>query len=305
MQKRINKETFGEVVEKVSSKLAGWKRRFLSLAGRITLTKSVLSSIPAHTMSTIALPASTLDQLDKIARAFIWSSSEGNRKQHLIAWEKICKPKREGGLGIRSAKEMNIALLGKLGWRLLNTHDALWVKILRKKFRVGELFDPSWMIVQGVWSPTWRSLVFGIREVVVPGTCWILGDGRRVHFWKDSCLLNELLYESSTVYIPEEILETRACDLWQHGTGWLLQVIEPYLSTQNRLRLALVVIDDVTGARDRMSWGGSKDGRFSVKSAYAFDKRCCTEIEYGSSVQLGVACRCPRTNPNLLMVGDS
>lgn len=66
LQKRINKETFGEVIEKVSSKLAGWKRRFLSLAGRITLTKSVLSSIPVHTMSTIALMISTLDQLDKI-----------------------------------------------------------------------------------------------------------------------------------------------------------------------------------------------------------------------------------------------
>lgn len=137
LQKRINKETFGEVIEKVSSKLAGWKKRFLSLAGRITLTKSVLSSIPVHTMSTIALPASTLNQLDKIARAFIWGSSEGNRKQHLVSWDKICKPKREGGLGIRLEKEMNVALLAKLRWRLLNTYDTLWVKVLRKKFRVG------------------------------------------------------------------------------------------------------------------------------------------------------------------------
>ena len=115
LQKRINKETFGEVIEKVSSKLAGWKRRFLSLAGRITLTKSVLASILVHTMSTIALPISTLDQLDKIARSFIWGSSEGNRKQHLVSWRKICKPKSEGGLGIRLAKEMNISLLAKLG----------------------------------------------------------------------------------------------------------------------------------------------------------------------------------------------
>lgn len=85
LQKRINKETFGTVVERVSSKLAGWKRRFLSLAGRITLTKSVLSSIPVHTMSSIALPMSTLAQLDKIARSFIWGSTEGSRKQHLVA----------------------------------------------------------------------------------------------------------------------------------------------------------------------------------------------------------------------------
>lgn len=38
----------------------------------------------------------------------------------------------------------------------------------------------------------------------------------------------------------------------------------------NRQRLASVVIDDVTGARDRMSWEESKDGLLFVKSAYAF-----------------------------------
>lgn len=43
------------------------------------------------------------------------------RKQHLISWKKVSKPKEEGGLGIRKAKEMNKALLGKIGWRLL--HD--------------------------------------------------------------------------------------------------------------------------------------------------------------------------------------
>ena len=62
-------------------------------------------------------------------------------KQHLVSWGKICKPKSEGGLGIRLAKEMNIALLAKLSWRLLNTQDGLWVKILRKNFELA-----SWMI---------------------------------------------------------------------------------------------------------------------------------------------------------------
>lgn len=71
LQKRINKEMFGTVIERVSSKLVDWKRKFLNLAGRITLTRSVLSSIPVHTMSSIALPMSTLSQLDKIARSFI------------------------------------------------------------------------------------------------------------------------------------------------------------------------------------------------------------------------------------------
>ncbi|CAA7038892.1 unnamed protein product [Microthlaspi erraticum] len=40
LQRRINKETFGTVLERMSSKLAGWKGRMLSLAGRITLSKA-------------------------------------------------------------------------------------------------------------------------------------------------------------------------------------------------------------------------------------------------------------------------
>lgn len=270
LQKRINKETFGDVVEKVSSKLAGWKRRFLSLAGRITLTKSVLASIPVHTMSTIALPVATLDQLDKIARSFIWGSNEGSRKQHLLSWEKICRPKCEGGLGIRLAKEMNIALLAKLGWRLLNTQDGLWVKILRKKFHVGEIDDPLWLQTRGTWSPTWRSVMMGLCEVVIPGMAWVTGDGGRIRLWRDRWLLKEPLSELSTVEVPEERLEERVHDLWQTGTCWIQEIIEPYMSEMNRLRLASVVLDEVTGARDRMSWGESKDGLFTVKSAYTF-----------------------------------
>lgn len=119
LQKRINKDTFGEVVEKVSSRLAGWKGRFLSMAGRITLTKAVLSSIPVHTMSTITLPQATIQRLDKLSRDFIWGSDGDQRRQHLLSWEKICVPKREGGLGIRLTTEMNKALLAKLGWRLI------------------------------------------------------------------------------------------------------------------------------------------------------------------------------------------
>ena len=56
LQKRINKDTFGDVLEKVASRLAGWKKQTLSLAGKVTLTKAVLSSIPVHSMITIYLP---------------------------------------------------------------------------------------------------------------------------------------------------------------------------------------------------------------------------------------------------------
>lgn len=129
LHKRVNKETFGSVLEWISSRLAGWKGRMLSFSGRVTLTKTVLSSIPIHSMSTIILPASTSMKLDRISRDFLWGSTVEKRKQHLLAWNKVCLPKKDGGLGIRKARDTNRALISKVGWRLLNDGDSLWARV--------------------------------------------------------------------------------------------------------------------------------------------------------------------------------
>ncbi|CAA7025736.1 unnamed protein product [Microthlaspi erraticum] len=242
LQKRINKDTFGEVLEKVSSWLAGWKGQLLSLAGRITLTKAVLSSVPVHTMSTAMLPQSTLNRLDK----------------------------KEGALGIRKAKEMNTALLAKLGWRLLHNEISLWAKVLRSKYKVKEVKDAAWFSTKGNWSSTWRSVLRGMRDVVIPGMNWMIGNGRTTRFWKDKWLSGQSSVELATTEILEALTESRVSDLWQSGSGWLLTQIEPYVSVDTRLRLAAVVVDEVTGGRDRMSWGLTQDGEFSVTSAYSF-----------------------------------
>ncbi|CAA7014435.1 unnamed protein product [Microthlaspi erraticum] len=103
------------MLERVSSKLAGWKGRLLSLAGRITLTKVVLGSIPVHTMSSIKLPESTMRRLDRLSQNFVWGSTAEKRKQHLVGWDKVCSPKTEGDLGIRKVNIMNKALVAKVG----------------------------------------------------------------------------------------------------------------------------------------------------------------------------------------------
>ncbi|CAA7041734.1 unnamed protein product [Microthlaspi erraticum] len=59
-----------------------------------------------------------------------------------------------------------------------------------------------------------------------------------------------------------------ARDLWCPETGWRLELISPYVSVNTTLELKAVVLDCVTGARDRVAWKGSADGQFSVASAY-------------------------------------
>lgn len=204
LQKRINKETFGEVLERVSSRLAGWKSRSLSLAGRLTLTRAVLSSFPVHLMSAIILPVSTLESLDKLSRTFLWGSIVEKKKQHLLTWKRVCKPKLEGGLGLRPAREMNKALIAKVGWRLLKDKASLWARVLRAKYRVGDVHNPAWLVSKSNWSSSWRSMGVGIREVVSRGIGWVLGDGKRIKFWSDRWLIQEPLLTRVIAPLPQE-----------------------------------------------------------------------------------------------------
>ncbi|KAF7150639.1 hypothetical protein RHSIM_Rhsim02G0197500 [Rhododendron simsii] len=52
-QSRPTKLSFQFVIEKIEAKLAGWKSKHLSLAGRVSLIKSVIETIPSHIMAVI------------------------------------------------------------------------------------------------------------------------------------------------------------------------------------------------------------------------------------------------------------
>jgi hypothetical protein len=48
-----------------------------------------------------------------------------NRKISWIDWNTICKEKEVGGLGVKRIREFNIALLGRLCWRMLTERDKM------------------------------------------------------------------------------------------------------------------------------------------------------------------------------------
>lgn len=52
-------------------------------------------------MQTMEIPVSVCDKLDKINRNFLWGDTDKKKKMHLINWNKVCKSKDNGGLGIR------------------------------------------------------------------------------------------------------------------------------------------------------------------------------------------------------------
>ncbi|XP_028103519.1 uncharacterized protein LOC114302671 [Camellia sinensis] len=107
------KATWRPVFDKFRSKLAGWKRKLLSFAGRLTLIKYVLSSLPLYYLSMFKLPQGVTRDLDKLQASFLWSESELKKMVHLVKWKEVAKPVDQGGMGVRRVKEVNKCLMLK------------------------------------------------------------------------------------------------------------------------------------------------------------------------------------------------
>ena len=101
------------VVERISKRLDDWKHAFLSLGGRITLIQSSLSHIPNYFLSFFKIPISIASKIEKLQRDFLWSEVGERKKDHLIRWDVVSRPKKLGGLGFGKTSLRNIALLGK------------------------------------------------------------------------------------------------------------------------------------------------------------------------------------------------
>lgn len=74
------------------------------------------------------LSQTIVKEVDKICRDYQWGSTEDRKKLALVSREKICFPKKFGGLNVKGSKLWNVAYVGKLLWQLLNNKEALWVK---------------------------------------------------------------------------------------------------------------------------------------------------------------------------------
>ncbi|RVW35045.1 hypothetical protein CK203_079833 [Vitis vinifera] len=68
------------VVERISRRLDGWKKAYLSLGGRITLIQSCLSHIPSYFLSLFKIPVSIASKIEKMQRDFFGLGPGKGRK---------------------------------------------------------------------------------------------------------------------------------------------------------------------------------------------------------------------------------
>jgi len=127
-------EFWDEVVNRIKRRLGRWKGRYISMAGRICLIKSILSSIHLFYLSLFKLPSSVLKKIVCLQRNFLWGWGSEGRNIAWVAWDKVCKSREAGGLCIINVRSFNLALLGKWTWCLNSDKGGLWREVIDSKY---------------------------------------------------------------------------------------------------------------------------------------------------------------------------
>jgi hypothetical protein len=98
------------------------------------MVKSVLSSLPMFYICCLGIPVTIKDQVIKYMRHCLWRKTNNDIQAHgkaLVARNKICRPKDQGGLGLMNLETQNKDLLLKNLHKFHNDTDIPWVKLIR------------------------------------------------------------------------------------------------------------------------------------------------------------------------------
>jgi hypothetical protein len=79
------------VIDKIIKRIAGWRGRLLSYAGRLTLLRACLSSILIYLLSIIKFPRWAIDMINSRMGHFLWNNTEDKHKYHLANWPLVAK----------------------------------------------------------------------------------------------------------------------------------------------------------------------------------------------------------------------
>jgi hypothetical protein len=250
---KLRLDAFAPLIAKVDKYLSGWRSLLLSPGGRLVLLNSVLDALPAYAMGAIELPAGLLDALDKLRRSFLWAPADraSGAKCH-VAWDLVCRPKEEGGLGVHDLRIQNKCLQMRLIHRLHSVPGASW---------------PRW-----VWSCLdGLPIDYAAQTSSLSGSHWaalvrllpvyrclskvVIGDGARASFWFDRWIGDVPLDVSMPELFTHSSLQCATVrQVFSAGLDAILVPrFSPVAARQRNLLLPMLAAVRLTGEADSRS----------------------------------------------------
>jgi len=269
MHRKLRNADYRALIDKITGRFSSWSARALSYAGRKELISSVIYGTVNFWASAFILPKGCLKSIESLCSRFLWNGDITKKAAAKVAWETLCLPKQEGGLGFRSFSLWNKTLCLKLIWRLFSSKDSLWAEWQRQN-RIKD--GGFWMIDENKQTSwTWKSLL-RLRPLASSFIRGLLGDGKNLSFWFDwwtpmGPLINFLGQSGpSQTGIALNKTVAQVCS----SAGWNLRPARSPQAELLHIHLTTVIPPDSTHGLDSFVWKvGSEEFRsFSTSKTW-------------------------------------
>ncbi|XP_019167556.1 PREDICTED: uncharacterized protein LOC109163258 [Ipomoea nil] len=259
---RNKRAVFAYIEDKIRQRIGSWNKKLLSQAGKEVLLKSVAQSMPTFSMSVFLLPESVCLSIQRTMNKYWWGT-RADRGIHWKAWDKLCIPKKYGGLGFKDLRAFNLAMLGKQAWRFLTEPTTLVARIYKARYYPTTTFIDA--TIGNNPSHCWRSIM-ATHDLVCAGVRRRIGNGRDTLIWGHPWLSDDPSPLVQT-HMPEGLRQALVSGLVDQDTGtWDPHILNDLFVPEDVSRISRILISP--DYDDTWYWKGDTQGIYTVKNAY-------------------------------------
>ncbi|XP_019179940.1 PREDICTED: uncharacterized protein LOC109175143 [Ipomoea nil] len=192
-----------------------------------------------------------------------WWGTGRDRGIHWKAWDKLCIPKKYGGLRFKDLRAFNLAMLGKQAWRFLTNTDSLVARVYKARYYPNNDFTEA--SLGGNPSYCWRS-VMTAKQLVCNGVRRRIGSGASTLIWEHPWLQDDTDQMIHTE-MPPQLAGAKVVGLIDQETGqWDQQIVVDIFEPDDVPRILKIPISP--DYEDTWYWHGDPNGNYSVKDGY-------------------------------------
>ena len=250
MSRKLKISEYEPLLIKLRLVFRSWAVKSLSFAGRLQLISSVINGIVTFWISTFILPKGCIRRIESLCSRFLWSGNTDIVGRAKIAWETVCLPKSEGGLGLRSFYRWNRVLCLRFLWLLLSDSKSLWVTWHKEFHLKGKSL---WAVEENALdSWAWKQIL-KLRHEGIRFSTPILGNGNSISFWFDPWTpLGQLIkwIGPAQLCIPFHAKVSKSYT----ATGWSLPSPRSEPSVSFHIFLSTIPLPQQTDPKDSFDW---------------------------------------------------
>ncbi|RVW16200.1 putative ribonuclease H protein [Vitis vinifera] len=212
-------------------------------------------------------------------RDFLWSGAGEGKRDHLIRWEVVSRPREMGGLGFGKTSKRNSALLRKWLWRFPRERSGLWHKVIASIYGTHPNGWDANMVVRWSHRCPWKAIAQVFQEFS-PFVRLVVGNGERIRFWEDLWWGNQTLCaQFAELYRVISVRNLTVSNVLGNSfpLSWNFNfrrnLTDSEIDFLQRLMSSLHSVLLSPSSSDSRAWSLSSSGSFSVKSFfYALSK---------------------------------